>query len=87
MVWLEGDAEIEKSGAVPTTSVRLIVFDRVPSVAVSASPYDPVVVLWLVLMVRVELPELVLVIEMGLMLKLELVRCGRPVRLRLTLPV
>jgi hypothetical protein len=39
-VWLEGDAEIEKSGVggVPTISVRLIVFDRVPLVAVRASP-------------------------------------------------
>jgi hypothetical protein len=88
-VWLEGDAEIEKSGVggVPTTRVRLIVFDRLPLVAVRASPYDPVVVFRFVLIVRIELPGLVPVMEMGLMLKLELVRRGSPLRLRLTLPV
>jgi hypothetical protein len=38
-VWLEGDAEIEKSGddTVPTTRVRLMVFDTPPPVAVSVS--------------------------------------------------
>lgn len=37
--------------------------------------------------VRTELPELLFVIETGLTLKLELVRVGKPLRLRLTLPV
>jgi hypothetical protein len=40
-----------------------------------------------VLIVRIELPALVLVIEMGFTLKLELVRRGSPLRLRLTFPV
>ena len=38
-------------------------------------------------MVRIELPDPVPVIEMGLALKLELVQRGRPLRLRVTLPV
>jgi len=37
--------------------------------------------------VRIELAELLLVIDTGFTLKLELVRCGKPLRLRLTLPV
>jgi len=40
-----------------------------------------------VLIVRVELAALVPEIETGLTLKLELVRAGNPLRLRLTLPV
>jgi hypothetical protein len=40
-----------------------------------------------VLIVRIELPGLLLVIEMGFTLKLELVRGGKLLRLRLTLPV
>jgi hypothetical protein len=46
-----------------------------------------VLVLLFVLIVRSELPGLPLVIEMGFTLKLELVRRGKPLRLRLTLPV
>lgn len=38
-------------------------------------------------MVRVELPDPVPVMETGFTLKLELVQRGRPLRLRLTLPV
>ena len=41
----------------------------------------------MVLIVSTELAELLFVIETGLTLKLELVRLGKPLRLRLTLPV
>jgi hypothetical protein len=85
-VWPDGDAEIEKSGedVVPITSVRESVFVRLPLVAVSISWYGPCCACLLVEIVRTELPE-PLAIETGL--KLELVQRGKPLRLRLTLPV
>lgn len=89
-VWLDGDADSVKSpeeDVEPTTSVNGSVCVKLPLVAVSVSVYVPAVVLLFVLIVRVELAALAPVIETGLTLKLELVRAGNPLRLRLTLPV
>lgn len=55
--------------------------------AVRVKGYVPVDVFRFVLIVRTELAALLPVIETGLILKLALVRRGKPLRLRLTLPV
>jgi hypothetical protein len=56
-VWLEGEAEIEKSGGAEdvTTSVTVVLWTRLPLVPVIVKVYVPVGVVLVVVTVRVEL--------------------------------